>query len=85
MGHIIVNAAQMYKSSFTINRLLHLEYNPLILFWRTSMPAVHFDKFYKYDELTTILTAWVTEQPDRLKLVSIGTSGFGRLLWMVVL
>ena len=46
------------------------------------MPAVRFDKFYKYDELTAILHAWADEQPDRFKLVSIGKSFEGRDIWL---
>ena len=43
---------------------------------------VRFDKFYKYDELTSILKAWATEQPDRFRLSSIGKSFQGRDIWL---
>ena len=46
------------------------------------MPAVRFDKFYKYAELTAILTAWASEQPDRFRLASIGKSFEGRDIWL---
>jgi murein tripeptide amidase MpaA len=46
------------------------------------MPAVRFDKFYKYDELTAILRAWASAHPDRFKLASIGKSFEGRDLWL---
>ena len=46
------------------------------------MPAVRFDKFYKYDELTAILKAWESEHPDRFKLASIGKSFEGRDIWL---
>ena len=46
------------------------------------MPDVRFDKYYKYDELTTILQAWAAEQPDRFHLTSIGKSHEGRDIWL---
>ena len=46
------------------------------------MPAVRFDKFYRYAELTSILQAWAGEQPDRFKLASIGKSFEGRDIWL---
>ncbi len=46
------------------------------------MPSLRFDKFYKYDELTAILHAWATEQPDRFRLTSIGKSFEGRDIWL---
>jgi murein tripeptide amidase MpaA len=46
------------------------------------MPAVRFDKFYKYDELTTTLTEWASEHPARFKLASIGKSFEGRDIWL---
>ncbi len=49
------------------------------------MPAIRFDKFYKYDELTAILQAWATEQPDRLRLASIGKSFEGRDIWLATI
>ena len=49
------------------------------------MPAVRFDKFYKYDELTTILKAWASEHPARFKLASIGKSFEGRDIWLATI
>jgi murein tripeptide amidase MpaA len=46
------------------------------------MPTIRFDKFYKYDTLTAILTAWVSEHPDRFQLASIGKSFEGRDIWL---
>ncbi|HZY42531.1 MAG TPA: M14 family metallopeptidase, partial [Anaerolineae bacterium] len=46
------------------------------------MPLVRFDKFYKYDELTSILQAWASEHPDRFRLTSIGKSFEGRDIWL---
>ncbi len=49
------------------------------------MPDVRFDKFYKYDELTSILKAWAEEQPDRFRLSSIGKSYEGRGIWLATI
>ena len=49
------------------------------------MPQVRFDKFYKYDELTSILNAWAGEQPELFKLSSIGKSYQGRDIWLATL
>ncbi len=46
------------------------------------MPDVRFDKYYRYDELTTILQAWAAEQPDRFHLISMGKSHEGRDIWL---
>jgi murein tripeptide amidase MpaA len=46
------------------------------------MPQVRFDKFYKYDELTSILRAWAEEHPERFRLSSIGKSYAGRDIWL---
>ncbi|MFN8597112.1 MAG: M14 family metallopeptidase [Anaerolineae bacterium] len=46
------------------------------------MPQVRFDKYYKYDELTTLLQAWAMEQPARFHLTSIGKSYQGRDIWL---
>lgn len=47
------------------------------------MPPTRFDKFYKYDELTSILKTWAEEKPDLFRLSSIGTSYEGRDIWLV--
>lgn len=46
------------------------------------MPRPTFDRFYRYDELTEILTAWAHERPDVFALESIGESYEGREIWL---
>jgi murein tripeptide amidase MpaA len=46
------------------------------------VPDVAFDRFYRYDELTSILRAWATEQPKLFTLESIGSSYEGRDIWL---
>jgi len=46
------------------------------------MPDVAFDRFYRYDELTTILRGWVDEHPSLFALSSIGKSYEGRDIWL---
>jgi murein tripeptide amidase MpaA len=47
------------------------------------MPAIAFDRFYRYDELTTLLHAFVREYPALVALESIGRSHEGRDIWAV--
>ena len=47
------------------------------------MPNTRFDKFYRYDELTRLLKAYVKEYPDLIRLESIGKSYEGRDVWLV--
>jgi murein tripeptide amidase MpaA len=47
------------------------------------MPKIRFNKFYRYDELTRLLRAYVKEYPDLLRLESIGKSHEGRDVWLV--
>ncbi len=47
------------------------------------MPDVRFDTFYRYDDLTRILEAFVAEYPQLMKLESIGQSYEGRDIWSV--
>ena len=49
------------------------------------MPAVAFDRFYRYDELTEILQAWAQERPDLYRLESIGRSFEGRDIWFATI
>jgi murein tripeptide amidase MpaA len=49
------------------------------------MPEVHFDKFYRYDQLTDILEAFAREHPRLCKLSSIGKSYEGRDIWLLTL
>lgn len=50
---------------------------------RTDMPHVDFDRYYRYDELTELLKAFVAEYPDLVDLTSIGTSHEGRDIWLL--
>ncbi len=47
------------------------------------MPAVKFNRFYRYDELTRILKAYAKEYPNLIRLESIGKSHEGREVWLV--
>ena len=49
------------------------------------MPAVAFDRFYRYDELTEILQAWAEERPDLYRLESIGRSYEDRDIWLATI
>ncbi|MGH7857441.1 MAG: M14 family zinc carboxypeptidase, partial [Candidatus Binatia bacterium] len=46
------------------------------------MPEVAFDRFYRYDELTSILRAWADEHPSLFALESIGRSFEDRDIWL---
>ncbi len=46
------------------------------------MPEVHFDRYYRYDDLTKILKAFAEEYPKLVKLDSIGQSHEGRDIWI---
>jgi murein tripeptide amidase MpaA len=47
------------------------------------MPTVAFDRFYRHDDLTRLLQAYVQEYPDLLTIESIGKSHEGRDVWLV--
>jgi murein tripeptide amidase MpaA len=47
------------------------------------MPRPRFNKFYRYDELTKLLKAYVKEYPNLFKLESIGKSYEGRDVWLI--
>ena len=47
------------------------------------MPRPRFNKFYRYDELTQLLRAYVKEYPKLFKLESIGKSYEGRDVWLI--
>jgi murein tripeptide amidase MpaA len=47
------------------------------------MPAIAFDRFYRYDELTRLLKALTDEHSNLLRLESIGKSHEGRDVWLV--
>jgi len=47
------------------------------------MPTPAFDRFYRYDELTDLLRAYVREHPSLVALEAIGKSHEGRDIWVV--
>jgi murein tripeptide amidase MpaA len=47
------------------------------------MPKVRFDKFYRYNELTRLLKEYAKENPDLIRLESIGKSHEGRDVWLI--
>lgn len=47
------------------------------------MPAIKFDHYYRYDELTSLLQAFAQENPDLAKIESIGKSHEGRDVWLL--
>ena len=47
------------------------------------MPEIAFDRYYKFDELTSLLQAFVVEFPNLAQLESIGKSHEGRDIWLV--
>ena len=51
----------------------------------TELPALPFDHFMGYDELTGLLKAWAAARPGLVKLESIGTSPEGREVWFLTL
>lgn len=46
------------------------------------MPAVRYDRYYTYDELTETLRAFAEEAPALFRFDSIGTSYEGRDIWL---
>lgn len=46
------------------------------------MPALSFDHYYRYAELTEILQAFAREYPNLVTLESIGKSYEGRDIWV---
>ncbi|MDQ1402200.1 MAG: hypothetical protein QOG03_516 [Actinomycetota bacterium] len=49
------------------------------------MPDVRFDRWYRYDELTTLLHAFADEHPDLVELESIGKSYEERDIWLLTI
>ena len=47
------------------------------------MPAIAFDRFYRYAELTTVLHALAQEYPHLVAIESIGKSHEGRDIWLL--
>lgn len=46
---------------------------------------VHFDRFHRYEELTSILKAWADGFAGLCRLESIGESYEGRDVWLMTL
>jgi murein tripeptide amidase MpaA len=44
---------------------------------------IHFDRFYRYDELSRLLQAYAEKFPNLVQLESIGQSYEGRAIWLV--
>ena len=42
------------------------------------MPSVEFNRYYRFEELTTLLNAFATEFPKLIQISSIGKSHEGR-------
>ena len=47
------------------------------------MPAIRFDKYYRYNDLTEILQFYASNHPNLLRLQSLGKSFEGRDIWLV--
>jgi murein tripeptide amidase MpaA len=47
------------------------------------MPQIHFDRYYRYDDLTRLLQAYAAEYPKFIQVESIGKSYEGRDIWVV--
>src|SRR6185436_9156062 len=47
------------------------------------MPALRFDRFHRYAELTALLETFAAERPDLVSLESIGKSHEGRDIWVL--
>ena len=49
------------------------------------MPDVHFDRYYRYDDLTHILQGFAADYPALVSLESLGPSYEGRDIWLVTI
>lgn len=47
------------------------------------MPEISFDRYYRYDDLTSLLNAYQSEFPDLVSMKSIGKSYEGRDIWLM--
>lgn len=47
------------------------------------MPEIHFDRYYRYDDLTRLLQAYAAEFPTLVNVESMGKSYEGRDIWIV--
>ena len=48
------------------------------------MPEIHFDRYYRYAELTGLMEAWAREYSHLCRLASIGKSYEGRDIWVLI-
>ncbi len=48
------------------------------------MPAITFNRYYRYDDLTRLLNEYAKEYPNLIKVESIGKSHEGRDVWLVI-
>ncbi len=48
------------------------------------MPDISFDRFYRYDDLTSHLKSFADEYPGLIRLESLGKSHEGRDIWIVI-
>ncbi|MBL8161707.1 MAG: carboxypeptidase [Anaerolineae bacterium] len=46
------------------------------------MPEIHFDRYYRYDDLTRLIQAYAAEYPRLVQVESIGKSYEGRDIWL---
>jgi murein tripeptide amidase MpaA len=46
------------------------------------MPDIHFDRYYRYDDLTQLLRAFAEEHPELVQIESIGQSYESRDIWL---
>lgn len=49
------------------------------------MNEMRFDRYYRYDEMTTYLKGWAEQFPNLCKLESMGQSYEGREIWVMIL
>ncbi len=47
------------------------------------MPAIQFDRYYRYEELSQLLQAFASEYPQLVQLESLGKSYEGRDIWLI--
>jgi murein tripeptide amidase MpaA len=47
------------------------------------MPDIHFDRYYRYDDLTRLLHAYAEENPNLVMIHSIGKSHEDRDIWLL--
>jgi murein tripeptide amidase MpaA len=47
------------------------------------MPTIHFNRYYRYPDLTQLLHAYAEEYPHLVKIESIGNSYEGRDIWVL--